>query len=128
MKNEQRIFEYFYQLEKDFNLATKERGAEGWTSYFAENAVMVGKQADIVGKEAILKAMTPVCALPGFSFHWAPHTVLASDDESMVYTYGTYERKFWNAQGEEVTQTGKYTTVWVRQSDGGYKIVHDIGS
>jgi len=128
MKREERITNYFCQLEKDFNIATKERGAEGWTSYFAENAVMVGKEADIVGKEAILKAMASVCSLPGFFFQWGPTTVLASDDETMVYTYGKYVRKYLNAQGEEVTQTGKYTTIWVRQPDGSYKIVHDIGS
>ncbi len=117
------------ELDRQFDLETSTGGLEVWVSYFAEYGVMVmGQSQDRVGKESIRQAMKPAFELPGFSLRWKPLDADISEDGTLGYTYGSYVRTYRNEAGERIEGTGKYTSVWKKQSDGQWKIVLDIGN
>ncbi len=62
------------------------------------------------------------------SLTWIPSggDVAASGD--LGYTWGTYEYRSKNAQGQAVVGFGKYTTIWKRQADGDWRAVLDMGN
>jgi ketosteroid isomerase-like protein len=41
------------------------------------------------------------------------------------YTSGTYQMTFNDPSGKPISDTGKYVTVWKKQSDGGWKVLLD---
>ncbi len=122
------IREGLMQLDREFDLKTSEQGAEGWASYFAEDGIMVGRPDLIKGQEAIRTAMGSVFENPDFSLRWAPEDAGVSDDGTLGFTYGQYVRKHKDQEGNEVTGTGRYTSIWSKQEDGSWKIVWDIGN
>jgi ketosteroid isomerase-like protein len=46
----------------------------------------------------------------------------------LAYSLGTWQLKGKNPKGEDVTQSGKYITVWKKQQDGRWKVVADTGT
>jgi ketosteroid isomerase-like protein len=44
----------------------------------------------------------------------------------LAYTRGAYQLSFKSPQGTQVTDQGKYLTVYRRQPDGSWKAVEDI--
>ena len=121
--------EYLMQLDREFDEATAKMGVEGWVAYFDEEGAMLPSKGEVVrGKEAIRSSMIKGFSLTDFSLRWSPMGAEVSEDGSMGYTYGEYMRKFKDADGEEITGTGRYTTIWRKQTDGNYKIIHDVGN
>lgn len=115
------------ELDRQFDRDTAVGGGKTWASYFAEDGVMVGT-VDIKGREAIYNQIGKSFSLPGFSLRWEPTDARISEDGSLGYTYGNYVRKYLNQEGEEVSSTGRYTTIWQKQEDNTWKIVLDIGN
>ena len=116
------------QADRDFAKATAARGAEGFISYFADDVTLLPKNgAPITGKVAAAEVIRKGWARPGYSLTWTPvHAELAKSGE-IGYTFGTYERKF-QQDGKPAIETGKYLTVWKRQSDGKWKVALDMGN
>jgi ketosteroid isomerase-like protein len=56
---------------------------------------------------------------------WAPNFADAAADGSFGYTTGNWE--FRAKKGEEPGAFGDFNTIWLRQPDGGYKWLIDIG-
>lgn len=117
-------------LEKAFCDAAKSEGAAGWARYFAPNGAMVGGLSNppIVGPEAIEAAMKAFFDTPGNSLIWSPMHAEHSEDGTLGYTYGIYNRTVVEADGQKTEATGKYMTIWKRQDDGQWLIVADIGN
>jgi ketosteroid isomerase-like protein len=116
------------QADKAFAQAAAERGAEGFLSFFADDATILPKNgAPIAGKSALREAFRQTWAQPGYSLAWMPLKAELSRSGEIGYTYGTYERKRI-VDGKPVTETGKYVTIWKRQRDGRWKVVLDMGN
>jgi len=116
-------------LDIEFCQATQEGGAKAWASYFSKEGIMVAGSGDnIVGPEAIQKAMAPLLDQAGSSLKWQPSSGSLSEDKSMGYTYGQYIRQVLGEDGKAHEQRGQYTTIWRLQEDGTYKICLDIGN
>lgn len=116
------------QLEGEFMKAAAEKGAEGYMSYYADDAVELPNQAAILkGKENIAKTM-------GFlnekdnHLAWTPVGADMSASGDLGYTYGTYEFRSTDKNGHPTVEFGKYTTVWKKQKDGRWKVVLDMGN
>lgn len=56
---------------------------------------------------------------------WEPNYADVNFDGSVGYTTGNWE--FRQTKGNEPVGFGEFITVWLRQSDGGFKFVVDIG-
>lgn len=101
---------------------------KAWASYFLDDGIMVtsGEKQNIVGKEAIEKAMSSVFALPNLVFDWTPDYCEVSDDGSLAVTRGKSKMSY-TKDGSTVVINGNYTTVW-KKRHGKWKISWDIGN
>ena len=116
------------QLEADFMKAAAERGAEGYMSYYAEDAIEVPNGAEAIhGKANIAKTM-------GFlddknnQLTWTPVDAGISISGDLGWTSGTYEFRSKDKDGKVTIEHGKYTSIWKKQPDGNWKIVLDMGN
>ena len=116
------------QLEADFMKAATERGADGYMSYYAEDAIEVPNGADAIhGKANIAKTM-------GFlndknsQLTWTPIDAGISISGDLGWTSGTYEFRSKDKDGKVKVEHGKYTSIWKKQPDGNWKVVLDMGN
>ena len=120
--------EMLKQLEGEFMRAAAQKGSAGYMSYYADDAVEVPNGANLIqGKVEIAKGM-------GFlddknnRLTWTPVGADMSASGDLGYTYGTYEFHSKDKDGKPVVEYGKYTSIWKRQKDGGWKVVLDMGN
>ena len=117
------------QMEKEFCMASAAEGSTGWARFFGKEGRMITKSGQTIdGPVAIEKAMRPLFALTSIEFVWSPTGAEVSNDETMGYTYGTYDRSFIDDKGIQQRETGMYLTVWKKQVDGTWRIAIDGGN
>lgn len=116
------------RLEAEFMHAASERGASGYMSYYAEDAVELPNGAGMLqGKDAIAKTM-------GFlddkknQLAWTPLFADMAASSDLGYTYGTWEFRSKDKDGKPTVERGKYTTIWKKQKDGSWKVALDMGN
>jgi ketosteroid isomerase-like protein len=116
-------------LDEEFCRAFTERGVDGWLAYFADDAVAFPSDGPITRDRKSLEAHYRQLFGQGkVALTWKPlgGEIAASGD--LGFTYGTWEMKVPNKEGQLVSRTGKYQTTWKKQRDGSWKIVADIGN
>jgi ketosteroid isomerase-like protein len=116
------------QLEGEFMKATAEHGSVGYMSYYADDSVELPNGAPIIqGKVNIAKTM-------GFldeknnQLTWTPMGADISASGDLGYTFGTFEFRSKDKDGNLVVDHGKYTSIWKKQKDGNWKVVLDMGN
>lgn len=96
-------------------------------AFVAPNGSVLAPNAPIAtGAEAIRKSFTGFFALPDLHISWTPTMAEASRSSDLGYTQGTYEMSFTDSGGKQVSDKGKYVTVWKKQPDKSWKVVADI--
>lgn len=115
------------EADRAFARDTALRGVDGWVSAFAEDGKMVGGGPIVEGHEAIREAMEAL-SRPGYSLTWEPVFAEAAASGDLGYTHGTYRREVRREEGEPFVETGRYVTIWRRDSGGAFKVVLDVGS
>jgi len=116
-----------YDLETKFAKDVLERGGEGFAAWFADDGVALGNgAAPLIGKVAIAKnaAWSPKV----YRLTWTPTDALMGPSGDMGYTWGHYDGKSKDANGNDVVVGGRYMTIWRRQPDGQWKVVLDAGA
>ena len=112
------------RTERDFERATAERGAAGFASFFAEDAVIMRDQP-VVGPKAIEEARRPFFATAGNRLQWKPTG--AESEHDLGCTLGRYRITTVNEKGEKTIGHGTYITAWRRQADKSWKAIFDGG-
>jgi uncharacterized protein (TIGR02246 family) len=98
----------------------------GATANYAEDASWLPPHAPIVqGREAIRGAWAQLLTTPGLKIDWQITKVDVSRAGDMAYTLYKYEMTMSGPNGAPVTDKGKDMSVWVKQSDGTWKMVAD---
>jgi len=115
-------------VEVAFMQATAQDGAEGWTSYFAEDGRMLAGSEWIVGRDAIREHMTAVFSDTTLALRWKPDFADVSVLGDLGYTIGTYRLTSSGESGAPVDMSGTYLTIWRKESDGSWKVAADIGN
>ena len=116
-----------YDLEAKLAKDVLERGGEGFAAWFAEDGVALGNGvAPLIGKVAIAKSAT--WSPKAYRLTWTPTDALMGPSSDMGYTWGHFEGHSKDANGNDVTITGRYMTIWRRQADGSWKVVLDAGA
>jgi ketosteroid isomerase-like protein len=116
-----------YDLEARFAKDVLERGGAGFASWFADDAVALGNgEAPLIGKVAIAKSATWSAKV--YQLTWTPTDALMGPSGDMGYTWGHFEGKSKDANGNPVLTSGRYMTVWRKQPDGSWKVVLDAGA
>lgn len=115
-------------LEQEFMEATARRGAAGYLSYYADDAVEVPDGAALIrGKGEIAKGMAYLDDKKN-RLTWTAVGADISASGELGYTYGNYEFHSVGKDGKPRVSHGKYTTIWKRQPDGTWKVVLDMGN
>jgi ketosteroid isomerase-like protein len=114
------------QADRDFAKATAEKGVDGWMSFMAPGAVLLGAEP-VVGPEKIKAAMIKELA-PGSHLTWEPIKAEFIGDGNIGYTIGRFESRSTDKDGKPKVQKGTYMTTWQKQKDGSWKVIGDIGS
>jgi ketosteroid isomerase-like protein len=96
-------------------------------SFWSDDATITPAGAPLItGKVAIRKFVEDSLATPGFHIGWRPEQASVSADGTMGYTTGENTNTFPGTDGKLMTVTGRYVTVWRRDSSGTWKCVADI--
>src|SRR5271168_3760445 len=108
-------------LEAAMMAGAAEKGADGYMSFYAEDAVELPDGAPaLLGKETIGKTMTFLNDKNN-RLTWSPVHVDVSESGDLGYTFGNYEFRSIGKDGKPAVEHGKYTTIWKKQKDGRWK-------
>jgi len=106
--------------------AAQAKDVAGATANYADDASWLPPHAPIVqGKEAIRSAWAQLLTTPGLKIDWQITKVDVSRAGDMAYTLYKYEMTMSGPNGALATDKGKDMSVWVKQSDGTWKMVAD---
>jgi ketosteroid isomerase-like protein len=116
-----------FSLEARFAKDVLERGGAGFAGWFAEDGVALGNGAPpLIGKVAVAKSAN---WLPqAYQLTWTPTSALMGPSGDMGYTWGHFEGRSKDANGNPVITSGRYMTIWRKQPDGQWKVVLDAGA
>ena len=115
-------------LEASMMAAAVEKGADGYMSFYAEDAVELPNGSPmLLGKETIGKTMSFLDD-ENNRLTWTPVHVDVSESGDLAYTFGNYEFRSVGKDGKPSIEHGKYTTIWKKQKDGHWKVVLDMGN
>lgn len=92
----------------------------------ADAAILVPNAPAAEGKDAIHKWFQDTFNTPGFKLAWHATNAEAAKSGDLGYSTGKYELSYTDSSGKQVTDHGKYVTVWKKQPDGRWKVVRDI--
>lgn len=114
------------QAMRDWLAATNkpgEEGADGYASFVTEDAVWLPPNAArIQGREGVRAFGLPFTQAEGFSVTWEASRVEVSAAGDLAYSMGTYEYSLKDAEGNTVSDEGKFVDVWKKQADGSWKV------
>lgn len=116
------------EADRAFDAATAARGEAGFASFLSDDMTTIRADQPIVrGKGAFLEGWKSVFTTPGLSLRWQPQLARISDDGTMGFTVGTYTTTRSENGEARVVGSGKYVTIWRKQSDGTWKVIFDSG-
>lgn len=118
---------FLFQLEAQFARDTAKGGGKSFASWFADDAVTLGnKETPLLGHAAIAAQTT--WTPEQYQLTWTPQGGQMSPAGDMGYTWGHYEGHSKDKNGNPVTTSGRYMTIWKKQPDGQWKVVLDSSS
>lgn len=113
--------------ETEWSAAAAARDLEKSVSYYAADAVAMGpNEPKATGPAEIHKAWEGMLAVPGVKLTFQTGKVDVARDGDLAYSIGAYQMAMTGPDGAPMSDRGKYTTVWKKQADGGWKVVVDI--
>ncbi|HEX3436511.1 MAG TPA: nuclear transport factor 2 family protein [Pseudacidobacterium sp.] len=118
---------FLFQLEAQFAKDTVKGGGKAFASWFAEDGVTLGNgKAPVRGRIAIAAEAT--WAPEAYQLTWTPQGGQMSPTGDMGFTWGHYEGRAKDSNGNAVTTSGRYMTIWKKQPDGSWKVALDSSS
>src|SRR5580658_1560735 len=116
-----------FDLEARFAKDVAEKGGAAFADWFAEDGVALGNgEAPLVGKVAIVKSAN--WSAKSYQLTWTPTDAVMGPSADMGYTWGHFEGRSKDPNGNPVVTSGRYMTVWRKEPDGSWKFVLDAGA
>ena len=116
-----------FDLEARFAKDVLERGGAAFADWFADDGVALGNAAaPLVGKVAIAKSAN--WSPKAYQLTWTPTDAMMGPSGDMGYTWGHFEGRSKDQNGNPVVTSGRYITMWRKQPDGKWKVVLDAGA
>ena len=116
------------QAEADFEAARAQKGMEGWLSFFADDTANIIPGKPITFSKADMREQLTSTWNPNVTLKWQPIKADVSASGDLGYTVGTWQLTGKSRKGDPVSMTGKYMTVWKKQTGGSWKVVADMGN
>jgi len=116
------------EADRQFCRATNEKGLEGFASFLAEDVTNIRPDSPLVqGRQELAQRWTRLLTDPATKIEWKPVYARVASSGDFGYTIGVSQITRTDEQGNRQVSTGKYVTVWQKQADGSWKVVHDSG-
>jgi ketosteroid isomerase-like protein len=116
-----------FDLEARFAKDVLARGGAAFADWFAEDGVALSNgAAPAIGKVAIAKSANWDPKV--YQLTWTPTDAMMGPSGDMGYTWGHFEGHSKDANGNPVTTSGRYMTIWRKGADGQWKVVLDAGA
>jgi uncharacterized protein (TIGR02246 family) len=117
------------ELEDKAREAAKAKDLDLYISFYADNAVLLWPGVPmVIGRAAIRKFMRAFLSMPDFSLSFETAHIEVSRSGDLAYTYGTNKVTLVDPNGKKMKDSGKYLTVYRKQSDGTWQVVADTGN
>jgi ketosteroid isomerase-like protein len=114
-------------LEARFAKATAEGGGKAFAAWFAEDGVSLANgEAPVHGQDAIAKQAT--WSPKDYQLLWTPTDAVMSPTGDMGYTWGHYDGRSRDPDGNTKSTSGRYLTIWRKEPDGTWKVVLDASN
>ena len=100
-----------------------EAGADGYVSGASEDVIMLppnGKRVE--GRQAVRDWALQQTSSAGFSAKWAAERVEVATSGDLAYAIGSYELSVMDAEGNAVSDQGKWMDAFRKGADGSWKI------
>jgi ketosteroid isomerase-like protein len=104
-----------------FAKAFADRDAKKFFSYLADDAQFLGRRNIMRRKQEVIAAWSEFLKPAVAPFRWQPERVVTNAAGDLGFSCGP-------VFDEAGVQTGTFTSTWVRQPDGSWKILFDGGS
>ena len=104
-----------------FAKAFADRDAKKFFSYLAEDAQFLGRRNIMRGKQEVIGGWSEFFKSAIAPFRWQPDRVVTNAAGELGFSSGP-------VFDEAGVQIGTFTSTWVRQPDGSWKIIFDGGS
>jgi ketosteroid isomerase-like protein len=119
--------QFLYSLDEKFSADTAKGGGAAFASWFAPDAVTLqNDKAPVVGHDAIAAQAT--WTAQSYRLTWTPEGARLDAGGDMGFTWGDYTGVSKDAEGNPVTTSGRYITVWKKQPDGQWKVEMDASN
>jgi uncharacterized protein (TIGR02246 family) len=106
------------------------KDVEKITAFYADDASAFMTGMPVVnGKANIANTLKPFLADKNFSFTFSTDKVVVSKSGDLAYTQGSYAMTYTDPKVKKaVSEKGKFVEVYMKQADGSWKDVADIGN
>lgn len=129
MSNQERELKSIREVEHKAREAAKAKDLDLYVSLYADDAVLLWPGVPMVtGRAAIRKFMQVFFSMPDSSLSFETAQVEMSRAGDFAYTCGTNKVTLVDPSGKKMKDSGKYLTVYRKQSDGTWKVVADMGN
>jgi len=116
-----------FDLEARFARDVLHRGGAAFAEWFAPDGVALGNgKAPLVGRVAIASGANWDPKV--YQLTWTPTDAQMGPSGDMGYTWGHFEGRSKDMNGNPVTTSGRYITIWRKQADGSWKVELDAGA
>jgi ketosteroid isomerase-like protein len=115
------------ELEGRFAESVAKGGGKAFATWFADDAVTLnnGRPA-VLGRTAI--AAEAQWDPKTYQLTWTPQGAQMGPSNDMGFTWGHYEGHSKDKNGQPITITGRYFTVWKKLADGTWKVALDASA
>ncbi len=115
------------ELEGRFAQAVAAGGGKAFATWFADDAVTLnnGRPA-VLGRASIAQQANWDPKV--YQLTWAPEGGQMGPSNDMGFTWGHYEGRSVDKNGQPVITSGRYFTVWKKLPDGSWKVALDASA
>jgi ketosteroid isomerase-like protein len=116
-----------FDLDARFAKDVLARGGAAFADWFADDGIALNNgAAPLIGKVSIVKSAA--WAPQDYQLTWTPTDAMMGPSGDMGYTWGHYEGRSKDSNGNPVLTSGRYITMWRKEPDGNWKVVLDAGA
>lgn len=113
------------QADIDFSELSRQSGAPAaFTAFLTEDAL--GLPAG--GQPTFYRDSLVAGLSDDYTLVWEPQRAEVAASGDMGWTWGRYQVHVTGSDGTETVAHGKYLNVWMKQADGSWKVVADVGN
>jgi ketosteroid isomerase-like protein len=115
------------ELEGRFAQAVAASGGKAFANWFADDAITLNNgQPPVMGRAAI--AAQAQWDPKEYQLTWTPQGAQMGPSNDMGFTWGHYEGRSKDKNGQPVVISGRYMTVWKKLADGSWKVALDASA